>query len=99
MRFAGGSPTLRNPSTVVAECCARAAPGGASTVAPSKAMKLRRLISIPSAPSTASPTGSGQRMHPADHARAGVLDILLAEEILRLDAVDRIDRAEKIALV
>src|SRR5260370_8405072 len=42
-----------------------------------------------------SPPGAGERVHPAHHARSRVLDILLAEEVLGLDPVDRIDRAEK----
>src|SRR5262249_8267770 len=43
--------------------------------------------------------GTGERVDPAHHARARVLDILLAEEVLRLDPIHRIDRAQKIALV
>src|ERR1019366_8740163 len=39
-----------------------------------------------------SASGPKQRVDPADHARLGVLDVLLGEEILRLDPVDRIDR-------
>ena len=40
-----------------------------------------------------------QRMHPALHARLGVLDVLLGEELLRLHLVDRIDRPQEVALV
>src|SRR5262249_59786926 len=43
--------------------------------------------------------GTGERVDPAHHARARVLDVLLAEEVLRLDPIHRIDRAQKIALV
>src|SRR5262249_33617293 len=42
---------------------------------------------------------TGERVDPAHHARARVLDVLLAEEVLRLDPIHRIDRAQKIALV
>src|SRR6516225_1391572 len=45
------------------------------------------------------PAGSCQRMHPPRHARAGVLDVLLGKEVLRLNLVHRIDRPEEIALV
>src|SRR5215831_15616289 len=40
-----------------------------------------------------------QRVDPAVHARARVLDILLGKEILRLDPVHRIDGAQEILLV
>src|SRR5215831_10899682 len=43
--------------------------------------------------------GAGERVHPADHARARVLDVLLAEEVLGLHLVDRIDRPQEVALV
>src|SRR6516165_11440454 len=42
---------------------------------------------------------SCQRMHPALHALLGVGDVVLGEEILRPHLVDRLDRAEKVALV
>src|SRR5215831_12263686 len=51
------------------------------------------------APAAFSPPGSRQRMHPAVHARLGVLDVLLGEEVLRSHLVDRIDRAQEVALV
>ena len=38
-------------------------------------------------------------LHPADHARLGVVDVLLGEEVLRLHLVDRIDRPQEVALV
>src|SRR5437773_1204643 len=50
-------------------------------------------------PNVASPSRPRQRLHPAVHARARVLDVLPAEEILRPHAVDRIDWPQKVALV
>src|SRR5712671_3009127 len=49
--------------------------------------------------SAVSPPRSRQRMHPALHAGFRVLDVLLGEEILRLDAIDRIDRPQEVLLV
>src|SRR5262249_56140880 len=46
-----------------------------------------------------SPSGAGNRVPPAPHARAGVPDILLAEKVLRFDPFHRIDRTEKGAFV
>src|SRR2546423_1375387 len=43
--------------------------------------------------------GAGERVDPSDHARACVLDVLPAEEVLRLDPIDRIDRTQEVALV
>src|SRR6266511_3575094 len=50
-------------------------------------------------PTEASSSAAGERVDPADHARLGVLDILLGEEVLGLDLVDRIDRPQEVALV
>src|SRR6266851_9005624 len=46
-----------------------------------------------------SPPAAGERVDPADHARLGVLDVLLGEEVLRLDLVHRINRPQEVALV
>src|SRR5262249_59879469 len=40
-----------------------------------------------------------QRVHPTLHARAGVLDVRLREEILGLDLVDGVDRPQEVALI
>src|SRR5262249_2934137 len=52
-------------------------------------------------PTNAEPSSPAarQRMYPALHARARVLDVLPSEEVLGLYLVDRIDRPQKIALV
>src|SRR6266511_6486537 len=47
----------------------------------------------PSAP------GAGERVDPSHHARACVLYILLAEEVLWLDPIHRIDGTEEVAFV
>src|SRR5262249_55037150 len=46
-----------------------------------------------------SPPRTRERMLPAEHARLGVLDVLLGKEVLRSHLVDRIDRAQEVALV
>src|SRR5581483_9474723 len=38
-----------------------------------------------------------ERMHPALHARLGVLDVLVAEPFLEIDLVDRINRPHEVA--
>src|SRR6266567_8204305 len=46
-----------------------------------------------------SAAGAGERQHPARHPRLHLLDLPRVEEILRLHAVHRIDRAVEILLV
>src|SRR5208282_317992 len=45
------------------------------------------------------PPGARQRMHPAVHPSFRILDVGLGEEILGLDAVDRIDGPEEVVFV
>src|SRR5437899_1873650 len=42
--FESSDPMLRNPTTGIADCCARATNGHAAAVPPNSAMKLRRLM-------------------------------------------------------
>src|SRR3974390_3028221 len=42
---------------------------------------------------------AGERGHPSVHPRFGVRDILRAEEVLRLHAIDRVDRPQEVAFV
>src|SRR5215211_823736 len=46
-----------------------------------------------------SPPRARQRMHPALHARLGVLDVLLGEKVFGPHLIDRIDRPQEVALV
>src|SRR6476619_2980392 len=68
----------------------------------SPAHLLRRRIGLPDqawTPTWRSAPGAGERVDPPDHARARVLDVLPAEEVLRLDPIDRIHRTQEVALV
>src|SRR5580704_7219416 len=56
-------------------------------------------VSLRSTQATGSAPGPRQRIHPAVHALLGVGDVLFGEPVLGLDLVDRIDRAQEVALI
>src|SRR5690606_30213622 len=40
-----------------------------------------------------------QRMHPAEHSRFRVLDIILGKKVFRLNPINRIDGSQEVALI
>src|SRR5262249_6683763 len=85
-------PASHSLNEVKAETVARMGAAKCGEASPDIASLIR-------ATNSGSSPRAGERMDPAGHTRARVLDISFGEEVLRLHSIDRIDRPQKVAFV